>query len=248
MKLSAAKAKLKKAGIGYNVKSKEVAAGDSRVGTVIAVNPKSGTKLDAGQKVDLTVATATGDPSPVVPDGLLGMKLSAAEATLKKAGIGYNVKSKEVAAGDSRVGTVIDVDPKSGTELDPDQKVTLTVAYPPRYVGSPDLRIEDVELRRSGPSATTCVLSVILFNAGDGLATNIQVKASVKTFSSGSDSYLILRDSTTELAAGAEKRYYRQYGNQFLSGDRMTYVIEVRTNGVVADTAASSASGIACSG
>jgi eukaryotic-like serine/threonine-protein kinase len=116
-------AALVKLGLGYTTKP-EVNT-EVEVGTVLRQNPEAHKKVDAGTTVTLTVAAAT-NTVKVPPLG--SMTQENAVALLNSMNLVANVQ-----AVDSQLpgGTVVDQDPKSGTEVQPNSTVNVYVSNAP---------------------------------------------------------------------------------------------------------------------
>ncbi len=99
-------------------------ADDDTVGTVIAQDPTGGTQAEVGSTVTLTING--GPEKSTVPDGLVGMALKQARASLEDAGF---TNIREVATDSPRpVNEVLSVDPASGSKVVPSSRITLTYA------------------------------------------------------------------------------------------------------------------------
>ena len=108
------------------------------------------------------------------------------------------------------------------------------------------LRIMGVSLHRSAPSATTCVVDVLIANEGVEPAGDVKVDASVKTVSLPAYGAELQLEGSASIAPGDDETYFRQIPFQFRQGDLLKYDLEVRHNGAIVDTE-SSTSGIVCS-
>lgn len=94
-------------------------------GEVLAQHPKAGTTVDPGTEINLTISNGkTG-----VPD-VMGMTQAEAEANLMNAGFKYVVQETEAQ---DRIGLVVAMNPKAGTNAKAGTTVTITVvkAAPP---------------------------------------------------------------------------------------------------------------------
>jgi serine/threonine-protein kinase len=105
--------------------SSEQAFSDRPAGEVTAQNPAAGVVVDAGATIQLTVSQ--GQETVNVP-GVVGMAENQATETLEDAGLRTRVEYEDNAA---QVGKVIRQDPTSGTTVDPDTRVTITVGQAP---------------------------------------------------------------------------------------------------------------------
>jgi serine/threonine-protein kinase len=111
--------------LGFQVVSKPEVNTDVPVGTVLRQNPEAGKKVDAGTTVTITVAAAT---NTVKVPPLSTMTQENAVALLNSMGL-----LSTVQAVDSTLpgGTVVDQDPKSGTEVQPGATVQVYVSNAP---------------------------------------------------------------------------------------------------------------------
>jgi beta-lactam-binding protein with PASTA domain len=98
-------------------------------GEVLAQFPKAGTTVDRGVEVNLTISNGkTG-----VPD-VLGMSQAEAEANLANAGFKYVVQETEAQ---DRVGLVVGMNPKAGTNAKAGTTVTITVVKAAQPIPTP---------------------------------------------------------------------------------------------------------------
>ncbi len=100
---------------------------DSSVGTVLEVRPVSGTMVNEGSSVTITVNV--GPKKQAIPTGLLGRTYDQARAAIVAAGF-PNVRQADATdePADAKAGTVLSVSPTEGTEAPVTQVVTVTVA------------------------------------------------------------------------------------------------------------------------
>jgi serine/threonine-protein kinase len=118
--LDEARAALDDAGLRATTTDQETL--DADPGTVLAQDPASG-QLPKGSSVALTVARA---PSKVEVPDVTGKLEEHAIRDLQKAGLGYNETIVEVDSPDED-GRVQAQDPEGGTQVDPDERVRITV-------------------------------------------------------------------------------------------------------------------------
>ena len=111
--------------LGFQVVSKPEVNADVPVGTVLRQNPEAGKKVDAGSTVTITVAAAT-NTVKVPPLG--SMTQENAVALLNSMGLLSTVEAVDSALPG---GTVVDQDPKSGTEVQPGATVKVFVSNAP---------------------------------------------------------------------------------------------------------------------
>lgn len=117
-----AEARLKK--MGLVVGSVYEKASEEEAGTVIATDPKAGSKVTKGQKVDITISKGKKDTKVSVPD-VTGLTLESAEERIKEAGFQVGNISRRSVTG-AAAGTVISQSP-SGSAA-PGSAVSLVVA------------------------------------------------------------------------------------------------------------------------
>ncbi len=120
LSLEEARAKLSAAGIDQLRLEYQNASEEK--GTVIAVSPVAGTKVNAEDVVTLVVAQPY-----TVPD-VVGLAEDAALAALERAGLSGNVSY--VPSEDVDAGRVVATDPAAGTELREGQAVEVSVSSP----------------------------------------------------------------------------------------------------------------------
>ncbi|MDN5570567.1 MAG: Stk1 family PASTA domain-containing Ser/Thr kinase [Propionibacteriaceae bacterium] len=101
---------------------------DTTVGTVIGVNPVSGTRVERDSTVTLTVNA--GPERQRIPEGLEGRPFEEAQQILDQAGftnVGQTPAAEEDTPVDAVAGTVLSVSPSAGTEVATGTRITLTV-------------------------------------------------------------------------------------------------------------------------
>jgi PASTA domain len=115
-----AKAALQDAGFQVTVETKY---SHEAAGTVVRVSEKSGSNLERGALVSITVAKAF----PTVPN-VVGLSQAAATNRLKD--VGYKVTVTKQESSQSP-GTIISITPSAGSELLPGRSVKIVVAKKP---------------------------------------------------------------------------------------------------------------------
>ncbi|MCZ4511361.1 Stk1 family PASTA domain-containing Ser/Thr kinase [Streptomyces sp. ActVer] len=103
--------------------------------SVCAQNPKAETQVNKGDTITLTVST--GAPKVAVP-GVVGDSLEDAQKELEGDDYQFEVKT-ESKESDEKVGTVLNQDPKLGTEVEKGSTITLTVAKEKEQSTVPDV-------------------------------------------------------------------------------------------------------------
>jgi eukaryotic-like serine/threonine-protein kinase len=109
---------------------------EDEVGTVLQQSPEPNVDVEVGSTVTLTVGVAPDDVA--VPEGLVGMTQSEAEAAIRAAGLEVGDISTNTDT-DADAGTVVDTNPRPGTMVAPGTAVNLVVAAEPDSVTVPDL-------------------------------------------------------------------------------------------------------------
>ncbi|MER5492520.1 Stk1 family PASTA domain-containing Ser/Thr kinase [Streptomyces sp. LE64] len=102
---------------------------------VCAQDPAPGTEVDENEVITLTVST--GAPKVAVPN-VIGDDIEAATDRLEEKGYDFKVET-EFKQSEEPVGSVLDQDPSSGTEVEKGSTITLTVAKARERVAVPDL-------------------------------------------------------------------------------------------------------------
>ncbi|SDG72545.1 serine/threonine protein kinase [Selenomonas sp. WCT3] len=121
---SDAEAKLKK--MGLKVGSVYERNSDEEAGTVIATDPKAGSKITKGQSVDITVSKGKKETKNTVPD-VTNLQVEGAKAALTSAGFKVSVTKEESSKA---AGTVISQTPAGGSSVTAGSTITLVVAEP----------------------------------------------------------------------------------------------------------------------
>lgn len=131
MSQSEANTALSEAGLSAGeVESKE---SDRPPGEVLSSNPAPGSSVKKGSTVKLVIAKAA--EKSTVPD-VANMTQDEAQQAIENAGLQAAFNEEET--GDAEPGTAFKQDPQAGTEVDPDSKVTVTLAKePPPETSSP---------------------------------------------------------------------------------------------------------------
>ncbi|WP_033170515.1 Stk1 family PASTA domain-containing Ser/Thr kinase [Selenomonas sp. ND2010] len=121
---SDAEAKLKK--MGLKVGSVYERNSDEEAGTVIATDPKAGSKITKGQSVDITVSKGKKETKNTVPD-VTNLQVDGAKSALISAGFKVSVTKEESTKA---AGTVISQTPAGGSSVTAGSTITLVVAEP----------------------------------------------------------------------------------------------------------------------
>ncbi|MFF5701717.1 Stk1 family PASTA domain-containing Ser/Thr kinase [Streptomyces sp. NPDC012794] len=116
-------------------KEGEEPCADQPKGNVCSQNPAPDTKVDKGTTIKVKVST--GAPKVAVPD-VLRLKFEDAESTLK--GKKFQVEKKLVENDNASPGTVVDQNPKSGSQAEQGSVITLQVAKEVAKGVVPDLK------------------------------------------------------------------------------------------------------------
>ncbi|WP_030755214.1 MULTISPECIES: Stk1 family PASTA domain-containing Ser/Thr kinase [unclassified Streptomyces] len=178
------------------VKGPDAPCDDQPKGNVCKQSPAAGEKVDEGSTVTVTVST--GAPKVTVIN-VQSLSFEEAEKQLKEKGFQVDRKAQE---SDRPAGTVLEQNPKSGTEAERNTVVTLTVAKEISKAAVPELRgkkkdeaikaLTDAELRLGSvteteqPGAAPGTVVSQQFQAGQeievGKTVNITIaKASAQT-------------------------------------------------------------------
>jgi eukaryotic-like serine/threonine-protein kinase len=122
--LASAEAELNGAGLVVGNVSSEPNE-DFSEGTVIRQDPGPTARVPEGSAVDLVLAAALDTvPVPTITGN------SVTDAETKLADAGFDVVTQDVAS-DAPAGTVVDVDPPEGTEVEPGSTITISVSLGP---------------------------------------------------------------------------------------------------------------------
>ncbi|MEU0035866.1 MULTISPECIES: Stk1 family PASTA domain-containing Ser/Thr kinase [unclassified Streptomyces] len=122
-------------------------------GSVCDQDPKAGADVKKGDTVDLVVST--GAPKVVVP-GVTGQSLDDAKAKLEGDGYRFQVKTKtQISTEDPN--TVLDQDPKLGTEVQKGSTITLTIAKAQAKSTVPDVTGQGCEAAKAQMTANNLV-------------------------------------------------------------------------------------------
>ncbi|MHB1139444.1 MAG: Stk1 family PASTA domain-containing Ser/Thr kinase [Microthrixaceae bacterium] len=131
---AAAEKALTDLGLVPDVQAEENA--DVAPGTVIRQNPPALTPVPPGSPVTVVVATEVG--TVVVPGGLVGSPLAQAQAAIQAAGLRFQT-ADEQPSDSVREGSVISVDPGSGTTVDKNSTVRIVVSTGPEQIAVPNV-------------------------------------------------------------------------------------------------------------
>lgn len=117
--------KLKK--MGVNIGTVYEKYSDEESGTVIAQDPKAGSKISKGQSVDITVSKGKQTKKHTMPD-FTGNNVSSARSNITNMGFRVgNVTQKESSKAE---GTVLSQSPAAGSEVAEGASVDLVIAAP----------------------------------------------------------------------------------------------------------------------
>ncbi|MCW3034374.1 MAG: pknB [Solirubrobacterales bacterium] len=126
-------AKLRKA--GFKPRTTKETSSTVAAGKVIATNPTAGTEKQLGSPVVVIVSSG---PAPVKVPDVIGQSQSAAEGTLRNAGLTVGTVAKRTSSAQAP-GTVLAQSPATGTSVKAESKVNLTVAQAPKEIAVPDV-------------------------------------------------------------------------------------------------------------
>ncbi|KUL39276.1 Stk1 family PASTA domain-containing Ser/Thr kinase [Streptomyces regalis] len=141
--LAKAKSELKESGLEPGMVTREFSDDVTR-GSVISVDPATGTKVRSGSAVALTVSKG----SPVdVPD-VTGKSLADAKADLAEAGLKVKVAAARVNS-DFDAGQVAQQSPTEGRQAAEGDTVTLTLSKGPEMIEVPDVTGDSVDDARA---------------------------------------------------------------------------------------------------
>jgi beta-lactam-binding protein with PASTA domain/predicted Ser/Thr protein kinase len=114
---------LEAAGLTVGTVDSRVTSDPSQIDTVLGTDPSSGTQVDPGSAVNLTVGVG---PDTVEVPAVVGLDVDRAENTLRNAGFD-SVETEEVDST-APADQVVDVNPGEGQSVDPGTTVTLQVS------------------------------------------------------------------------------------------------------------------------
>jgi serine/threonine-protein kinase len=120
---AAAEQQLTDAGLTVGEVTQQVTQDESQEGTVLGTDPSSGTQVDPGSAVNLTVGVG---PGTVEVPAVIGLDVDRAENTLQNAGFD-SVETEEIDSL-KPADQVVDVSPGEGQSVDPSTTVTLQVS------------------------------------------------------------------------------------------------------------------------
>jgi beta-lactam-binding protein with PASTA domain/predicted Ser/Thr protein kinase len=120
---AAAEQQLTDAGLTVGEVTQQVTQDESQEGTVLGTDPSSGTQVDPGRAVSLTVGVG---PGTVEVPAVIGLDVDRAENTLQNAGFD-SVQTEEIDSL-KPADQVVDVSPGEGQSVDPGTTVTLQVS------------------------------------------------------------------------------------------------------------------------
>ncbi|MFD8419249.1 Stk1 family PASTA domain-containing Ser/Thr kinase [Streptomyces sp. NPDC059466] len=122
-------------------------------GSVCDQDPKAGADVKKGDTVDLVVST--GAPKVVVP-GVTGQSLDDAKAKLEGDGYRFQVKTKTQTSTEDP-NTVLDQDPKLGSEVQKGSTITLTIAKAQEKSTVPDVTGQTCDAAKAQMTANNLV-------------------------------------------------------------------------------------------
>jgi serine/threonine-protein kinase len=114
---------LEAAGLTVGTVTNQVTADASQIDTVLGTDPSSGTQVDPGSAVNLTVGVG---PDTIEVPAVIGLDVDRAENTLQNAGFD-SVETEEIDSL-APADQVVDVSPGEGQSVDPSTTVTLQVS------------------------------------------------------------------------------------------------------------------------
>ena len=114
---------LEAAGLTVGTVTNQVTADASQIDTVLGTDPSSGTQVDPGSAVNLTVGVG---PDTIEVPAVIGLDVDRAENTLGNAGFD-SVETEEIDSL-APADQVVDVSPGEGQSVDPSTTVTLQVS------------------------------------------------------------------------------------------------------------------------
>jgi len=121
---------------GFLVQVTKTEGDEANVGLVISQDPKESTELEKGETVTIEVGKAAAVETTRVPS-LFGMTQADAENAIVQADLVSNVKYRK--SDQVEDGQVFSQSPASGTEVEPNSTVTITVSSGSEKVEVPDL-------------------------------------------------------------------------------------------------------------
>jgi beta-lactam-binding protein with PASTA domain len=114
---------LEAAGLTVGTVTNQVTADASQIDTVLGTDPSSGTQVDPGSAVNLTVGVG---PDTIEVPAVIGLDVDRAQNTLQNAGFD-SVETEEIDSL-APADQVVDVSPGEGQSVDPSTTVTLQVS------------------------------------------------------------------------------------------------------------------------
>jgi serine/threonine-protein kinase len=114
---------LEAAGLTVGTVTNQVTADASQIDTVLGTDPSSGTQVDPGSAVNLTVGVG---PDTIEVPAVIGLDVDRAQNTLQNAGFD-SVETEEIDSL-APADQVVDVSPGEGQSVDPNTTVTLQVS------------------------------------------------------------------------------------------------------------------------
>ncbi|MGK5533871.1 Stk1 family PASTA domain-containing Ser/Thr kinase [Streptomyces sp. URMC 129] len=183
--------------LGFVVKREDEETDAAEPGTVLEQNPGAGEEAETGTEITLTVAAEVAGVE--VPD-VVGDDFDAAKQELEEAG--FSVTRRDQIDDSREENTVIQQDPRAGSQLEPNGIVTLYVAIPsstqpttaevPNVGGQPlaDARTAlqnagFTNITVQGPDTATAVVMYTTPNGGE--EAELSAPVTVYTYDPGAD-------------------------------------------------------------
>ncbi|SEB41233.1 serine/threonine protein kinase [Amycolatopsis tolypomycina] len=116
-------------GAGFTTKRVDQASDTVPKDSVITQNPNGG-QLAVGSQITLTVSTGPSQtqPTKIQMPSLIGMTADEAQQKLQSMGWTGNLSQRSDRTSGQPEGTITGQNPKAGSQIDPDQQVTVSVA------------------------------------------------------------------------------------------------------------------------
>jgi hypothetical protein len=117
------------------IETNEAKGSKAKAGTIVAMDPRAGSLVEAGDTVTLSVAPGKKAPTTVKVPNVDGMRLEDAKAQLRKAG--FVLKQTQYRVDRRDTGTVIKTAPAAGERVEKGSKVTVYAAKKPKPTPRP---------------------------------------------------------------------------------------------------------------
>ncbi|CAN5776712.1 Stk1 family PASTA domain-containing Ser/Thr kinase [soil metagenome] len=149
---AAARARLEGDPFNFIVTSQTVVSGDVALGLVVGTDPEAGTLTEAGSAVTLLVS---GGPGQVAVPTLTGLSEQDARSALADARLSLgDVSIQELSPGDANDGRVVAQSVASGTPVDPDTPISITVGQAAEPTAPPATAPPETTPAETDPPAT----------------------------------------------------------------------------------------------